>query len=337
MELMRSFSFRVIPADPDCKEGVPIAVAGQTMVDVQKLLTDIGCMLLRTSMRLQNEIPEDLVKKFDLTIGGGDKGLSTGPSEGNDEALEGAMNILCATLDFLGTGAVGTWMKDNFEDEAYRVIIAADLVDLTDHLKGYILEYGPNEDIRRFKGLEREKILEFTVRTEWLSAAVGKVQRDEVRKNHWNLTNDQYLIPLSFDKNIVSSDIPGFANAGPVIVVGNVVRNKEGHITNVEKITGVYTIPNLKFHRIIAKNGDRNLLNPLVALTGYDAEKDMWSLWNDDVGIYINKPSWDECVISFHEYAIFLFETYVDTDKQFEGEEQEIREFLMSLLPAADL
>ena len=334
---MRSFSFRVIPVDSGSREGVPIAVAGQTMVDVQKLLTDIGCMLLRTSMRLQNEIPESLVKKFDLTIGGDNGGLTTGPSEGNDEALEGAMNILCATLDFLGTGAVGNWMKDNFEDEEARAVIAKDLVDLTDHLKGYILEYGSDNNVRQFKGLEREKILQYTIRTEWLSAAVGKIQRDDVRKNHWNLTNDQFLVPLSFDKNIASSDIPEFANAGPVIVVGNVVRNKDGHITNIEKITGCYTIPNLKFHRIITKDGDRNLLNPLIALTGYDAEKDIWSLYNDDVGIYINKPSWDECIIAFHEYALFLFETYVDTDKQFEGEEQEIREYLMSLLPAADL
>ena len=334
---MHSFGFRVVPADPESREGVPIAVAGQTMVDVQRLLTDIGCMLLRLSMRLQNEIPEDLVKKFDLTIGGGDKGLTTGPSEGNDQALEGAMNILCATLDFLGTGATGTWMTDNFEDEESRTVIAKDLVDLTDHLKGYILEYGPEENIRTFVGLSRDKILEYTVRKEFISAAVGKIQRDAVKKNHWNLTNDEYIIPLSFDKNIASSDIPSFAQAGPVIVVGNVIRNKEGHITSVEKISGCYTIPQLKFHRIISKNGDRNLLNPLIATTSYNEEDDLWSLRNDDAGIYINKHSWDECIVSFHEYAQFLFETYVDADGPFEGEELEIREYLKSLLPAADL
>jgi hypothetical protein len=334
---MRSFSFSVVPSDPESKEGVPITVAGQTMIDVQKLLTDIGCMLLRMSMRLQNEIPEDLVKKFDLTIGGNRDGLSTGPSEGNDEALEGAMNILCATLDFLGTGATGSWMEDNFEDEEARACIAKDLIDLSEHLEGYVLLYGTEDNVRRFENLDREKIRKYAESTVWLSGAVGKMQKDEVKRNHYNLTNDKYLIPLSFDKNIVASDIPGFCNAGPVIVIGNVVRNKEGHITSIEKISGCYTIPSLKFHRIISKNGDRNLLNPIIAITSYDAYNDIWSLANDDLGIYVNKPSWDECVIAFHEYAQFLFETYVDTDKEFAGEEAEIREYLRSLLPASEL
>ena len=51
----------------------------------------------------------------------------------------------------------------------------------------------------------------------------------------------------------------------------------------------------------------------------------------------MNKPSWDECIIAFHEYAMFLFETYVDSDKEFTGEELEIREYLRSLLPASEL
>lgn len=334
---MRSFSFAVITTDPDSGEGVPISVAGQTMIDVQKLLTDIGCMLLRLSMRLQNEIPEELVKKFDLTIGGNKDGLSTGPSEGNDEALEGAMNILCATLDFLGTGATGTWMEDTFEEDEARALIAKDLLTLSEHLDGYVLEYGAEDNVRRFANLNREKIESYANSSNWLSAAVGKIQKDEVKRNHYNLTNDSYLVPLSFDRNIASSDIPGFCNAGPVIVVGNVKRNKNGHIVSVEKISGCYTIPHLKFHRIISKDGDRNLLNPLVATTAYDQYKDIWSLTNEDLGIYVNKPSWDECIIAFHEYAMFLFETYVDSDKEFTGEELEIREYLRSLLPASEL
>ncbi len=332
---MHSYGFKVISSDPDDKLGVPIAVAGQTMVDVQKLLTDIGCMLLRLSMRLQNEIPSDLVRKFDLTIGGNvDGGLNSGPSEGNDEALERTMRILCSTLDFLGKGAVGTWMTDTFEEDEARATIAKDLVDLSDHLDGYILEYGTAEEKRSFKGLDREKILGYTVIDHPISAAVGVIVRDEVKRNHWNLTNDQYVVPLSFEKNIASSDIPTFASSGPVIVIGNVSRNREGHIVSVDRIQGCYTIPNLKFQSVVTKDGDVDLLNPIIAITGYDADQDLWSLKNDDLGISVSKPSWDECVISFHEYAMFLFETYAFSDKDFEGEEKEIRDFLLSLLPA---
>ena len=332
---MDSFGFKVVSADPDSKAGVPISVAGQSMVDVQKLLTDIGCMMLRLEMRLQNEIPEKLRKKFDLSIGGSDSGISSGPSDGNEYALEKSLKILCATLDFLGKGAVGSWMTDFFEDDESRAIITKDLIDLNDHLDGYILEYGTADKQAKFGGLDREKISQYTNTDEMVSAAIGVVLRDEVKRNHWNLSNDKYIVPINFDKNIDPADVPTFAKAGPVIVVGRIERNDEGHITSVEKINGCYTIPALKFHSIVTDSSDRELLNPVEAVTGYNAETDEWSLKNELLGIDIKKPSWDECVVSFHEYVAFLFETYCGEDDSFEGEEKEIRDYLLSLLPVA--
>ena len=332
---MRSFGFRVVPANPDDGSGVPIAVAGQIMVDVQKVITDIGCMIVRLELRIQNEIPQKLVRKFDLTIGGDtDDGLNSKPSEGNDDALETALDALCATLDFLGKGAVGTWMTDTFEDDRSRAIIARDLIDLTDHLNGYALEYGPEDQLSRFEGLDREKILPYTVMKNEVSAAVGVISRDPIKRNHWNISNDQYIEPITFDRNIVPTDIPSFASAGPVIVIGIVNRGEKGHILSIDKISGCYTIPELKFHRITASNGDRILLNPIVAKTGYDPDTDTWSLKNDILGVNVTKPSWDECILTFHEYVIFLFENYVDSKGTFEGEEKDIQEYLLSLLPA---
>ena len=332
---MDSFGFKVISANPDDKKGVPISVAGQTMVDVQKLLTDIGSMLMRLEMRIQNEIPEKLKKKFDLNIGGSGAGIGSDPSEGNEYALDKALKILCATLDFLGKGAVGSWMTDFFEDDESRATIAMDLVELNDHLDGYVLEYGNEAKTGRFSGLEREKILAYTNVDDKVSAAIGIVLRDEVKRNHWNLSNDQFIVPINFDKNIVPSDIPTFAKAGPVIVVGKVNRNQEGHIVSVDKINGCYTIPALKFHTIVTENSDRDLLNPISAVTGYDADTDEWTLKSDILGIDIKKPSWDEAVVAFHEYVAFLFDTYAGEGASFEGEEQEIREYLLSLLPVA--
>ena len=332
---MRSFGFRVVSADPDDMSGIPISIAGGCMVDIQRLLTDIGCMLLRTSMRLQNSIPANLKAKFDLTIGGDSgSGLDSLPTEGNGDALEGALDILCSTLDFLGKGAVGSWMTDTFQDDESRETIAKDLIALAEHIDGYVLEYGPADDVRTFRGLEKEKIRIYTDNKEWISAIVGIVSRDPVKKNHWVISNDEYAVPVSFDRNIVSSDIPKFASAGPVILVGKGYRNAEGHFARMDKVHGCYTIPELKFHRIITADGDIDLLNPLTAVTGYDAGTDTWTLRNDIVGISISKPSWDECIISFHEYAMFLFKNYVYTEDAFEGEEKETREYLMSLLPA---
>ncbi len=330
---MHSFGFKVLPADPEDKSGVPISIAGQTMVDVQKLLTDIGCMGLRLELRIQNEIPEKLRKKFDLNIGGSEAGIGSDPSKGNEIALEKSLKILCATLDFLGKGAVGTWMTDFFEDDEARATIAEDLIKLNDDLKGYVLEYGDEEKQGRFEGFDRDKILPYVTKEEMLSAAIGVVVRDEVKKNHWNLTNDQYIIPLTFGKNIAPSDIPTFSRAGPVIVVGAVTRNEEGHIVAVDKISGCYTVPEIKFHSIVTANSDRDLLNTLSARTSYEPESDKWILRNDILGVDISKPTWDDAVVAFHEYVDFLFETYTGTDAEFEGEEKEISEYLQSLLP----
>ena len=330
---MHSYGFKVLPSDPD--SGVPISVAGQTMVDVQKLITDIGCMMLRLEMRLQNEIPPKLRKKFDLNIGGSDSGIGSDPSNGNEDALEKVLRILCATLDFLGKGAVGSWMTDFFEDDESRAQIASDLIELNDHLQGYVLEYGNDEKQGRFEGLARDKILPYTVLENPLSAAVGIVTRDEVKRNHWNLSNDNYVVPISFDRNIAPSDIPLFSKAGPAIVIGRVNRNSEGHIVSVEKINGCYTIPELKFHTIVTSDSDRELLNPIIATTGYDPERDEWSLRNTDLGVDVRKGSWDECIVAFHEYIAFLFDTYAKDNGSFEGEEKEIRDYLLSLLPVA--
>ncbi|MBE6527602.1 MAG: hypothetical protein E7Z64_00290 [Thermoplasmata archaeon] len=330
---MHSFGFKVLPVDPEDKSGVPISVAGQTMVDIQTLITDIGSMMLRLELRLQNEIPRDLLKKFDLSIGGSESGIGSGPSAGNEVALEKALKIVCATLDFLGKGAVGTWMTDFFEDDQSRAVIAKDLIVLNDHLEGYMLEYGNDERQGRFKGFDKQKILPYTDLKEEVSAAVGVIVRDKKKFNHWNLKNDEFLEPVSFDKNIAPSDIPTFSKAGPVIVIGKVNRNENGHIRNVDRIKLCYTIPELNFHTIVTKNSDRELLNTVVAKTAYDEDRDEWVLKNDILGIDIRKASWDSAIVAFHEYMEFLFDTYAGDEGSFEGEEQEIREYLLSLLP----
>ncbi len=331
---MQSFGFKVIPSDPEDASGVPISVAGQTMVDIQGLITDIGCMFLRISMRIQNGIPADLKKKFDLTIGGTSAGIGSGPSKGNEMTMERVVNTLCSTLDFLGTGAIGTWMEDTFEDNEARSEIAKKLIALNDHLQGYKLIYGVEGNEKEFTGLDKEKVSVYINTAAPKVATIGILVRDEIRRNHWNLFNDNYLVPVTFARNISSADIPVFASSGPIFVIGDTKRNSEGHVISVDGIDGCYGIPQVKVYRVITSGSDRNLLNPLIVQTTYDPSKDMWYARNEYLGIDVSKASWDECMVSLHEYIEFLFETYVDDEGPFDGEEQEVREFLLSLLPA---
>ena len=69
----------------------------------------------------------------------------------------------------------------------------------------------------------------------------------------------------------------------------------------------------------------------MEATPGYNQKKDAWTLDCEALGISVSKPSWDECVIAFHEYFTFLWETYAENDGELEGEEAEIRDFLRSM------
>lgn len=331
---MHSFGFKVVPSE-DGSSGVPVAVAGQSMVDIQHLLTDIGSMVVRLELRIQNDIPPELLKKFDLNIGGSsDAGIGSDPSKGNEGIMESALNILCNTLDFLGKGVVDTWMEDNFPEPVGRIAVAKDLVALADNLDGYTLIYGPNEDPREFRGLDREKMLRYaeTPTDAIASAFIGVISKDPVRKNRWLISNGPDAVPVSFGNNIAASDVPAFAKAGPVIATGTVIR-QDGRVTEVRNVDGCYSFPDVKFHRIITPDRDIKLLNPSIARPSYDAERKLWSLTNDDLGIDVSKPSWDEVSVSYSDYFAFLWETYYESGDEFEGEEKEIQDFLKSLAP----
>lgn len=330
---MHSFGFKVVPSD-DGAPGVPVAVAGQTMVDIQRLLTDIGSMSVRLELRIQNRVPDALSRKFDLSIGGvSDDGIGSDPAEGDEALMESALDMLGRTLDFLGKGVVGTWMTDNYPEPVGRARIARDIIDLHDHLCGMTLIYGTPEDQREFRRIDREKLLAYAEEdvSSVPAAFIGVISRDPVRKNRWLISNSASPVDISFDSNIAQSDIPSFASAGPVIVTGMVMRDADGDVTGLRSVNGRYTFPEVKFHRIVTPERDIVLLNPTVAHPSYDAAKGLWHLSCDELGIDVSKPTWDECVSSYHEYFAFLWEEYCESDGELEGEELDIRNLLRSM------
>lgn len=332
---MQQFGFKVIPS-ADGGSKVPVAVAGQTMVNVQRLLTDIGENMVKMELRLQDGVPARLSNLFRLDIGGGQGGsLGADPANGGHDIMDDALGMLCETLDFLGKGVVGTWLQDNFPDTPARRRIASDVLALSKDLGDCTLVYGPAGEERKFGKVDADKLS--AAANEDISthdgAMIGVISRDPVRKNRWNIASGPVAVPISFSSNIAASDIPSFAAAGPVIVTGTIVRDKARRISEFRNAVGCYSFPEVKFHRIISGDGDMVLLIPVVGIPGYDAQKGMWSLTCDMLGIDERKPSWDECVASFHEYFMFLWETYAKGDGEFEGEEQEIRELLLSMVP----
>ena len=152
-----------------------------------------------------------------------------------------------------------------------------------------------------------------------------------MRKNRWLISNGRDSVPVTFASNISTTDIPLFSEAGPIIASGTVVVDDSGSVKEMRAVIGCYSFPTVKFHRAITATRDIILLNPVEAIPGYNSKKGTWTLDCDALGISISKPSWDECVVAFHEYFVFLWETYEENDGELEGEEAEVRDFLRSL------
>ena len=332
---MQSFGFKVVPAEGD-SVGVPVSVAGQTMVDIQTLITDIGSMMVRQELRIQNSIPSNLLSKFDLRIGGPSaNGLGADTRKGSEQLLEDVLGLLGRTLDFLGKGVVGEWMTDNFQNPVSRRIIARDLLKLHTDLRGYVLEYGIEGNMRRFSKLDVDRISSYAEEGSMGidGMSIGAIARDPVRRNKWNLINNDKAIPLSFTNNIDQKAIPEFASMGATLVHGTIMRNENLDISEIRGADSCFQLSEMKFHRMISADSDLVLLNPITAKVSYDQAKGLWNLKEDNLGIDESKTSWDECVTAFHEYFMFLWDTYADNDKEFAGEEKEVREFLLSLVP----
>ncbi|MBP5734809.1 MAG: hypothetical protein J6W53_03200, partial [Candidatus Methanomethylophilaceae archaeon] len=130
---MTGFTVNVISEKDDKR--VPIAVAGQIMVDIQDLFRHIGEYLISREMRPQEAVPRSLGDKFTIYMDktGGivlDASTSTPETEGYGNVVDDALKVLEATLDTLGSGTGGYWVDDNFTDAIYRNQVVIDIVAL---------------------------------------------------------------------------------------------------------------------------------------------------------------------------------------------------------------
>ena len=330
---MQQFCFSVISEGEDRR--IPIAVAGQVMVDIQNLITDIGRSIIRTELRIQNEIPYGLLEKFVLKTGcsSGD-GLESDAEEGSGTIVEDALSLLARMLDFFGTGATRNWLENHFKDPVVRSAIASDLIALSDHVSGYVLLYGPPGSQREFRKLDRDRLAENIVSGPCRWIVIGNVSADPKLKGRWTFRNSRSAVPLTLSKDLPKEKAEKAAKSGLLLVSGSISRNPEGKILAVNAAEAFNDFPQLVFHRIITPDKDIPLLSTVDAVPSYAPETKMWKLSYPPLGIDIAKPSWDECVCAFHEYFAFLWGQYAESDRELEGEEKETRDFLLSFLPA---
>ena len=330
---MQPFGFNVI--SENAKEGIPIAIAGRVMVDIQNLLTDIGRHIVRSEMLLQNEIPPEILNKFTLRIGGSsNKGLGSNVKTGSEELMDVAIKILFETLNYLGRGASGFWVANKFPDPFERVSIARDLVALNDHLDGNVLVYGPPNDQRQFRKLDREKLLSYIRSGAERYTVIGKVSSDPRYKGHWNFISSDAPVSLNPIKKSPKGMMEKAAASGVVEVMGSVSKNTEGRVLSINNAESFNEINEVMFYRIITAESNLLLVAPVVASVSYVPGTKMWRMAHSDLGIDVSRPTWDECVVAFHKEFVYLYETYVQTNKTFQGDDKKAQALFMTFLPA---
>ncbi len=327
---MQQFRFNVVSA-ADADAEVPVSVAGQIMIDVQRLLTDVGDLMIRKELRTQNSLPEAMDARFGLTMQGAGPGVGAGGSEG--ALLDDALAAMCAELASATHSTTMPEESSNHIEAEGRRRIASDMLALADHLDGYVMTYGTDGAMRKFRmnnrgSLEAEASREISGMS---GALIGVVSRDPARPHRWVISNGADAVQILFSPEASQEDVAAFAQSGPLIATGRVVLDADGKLTQIREVSDCYLFPLIKFRRIVTEKRDVVLLNPVVACPGYDRAKGLWTLSQEDIGIDVAKPTWDGAVLAFHDYLMFLWETYVESEGPFEGEEEELSGFLKSL------
>ena len=332
---MTGFTVNVISEKEDKR--VPVALAGQVMVDVQDLFRHIGEYLITREMRLQKTVPAKLSEKFTIFTdksGGVTLEASTSAPEtsGYGNVVEDTLTLLEATMDTMGSGTGGYWIEDNFKDVLYRNQVVLDLVgmyqDINDK-EGYALMYGSGPELKKFGAVNVDKLANF-IANKGMSmdgVTIGVVERmcNRAGDARYILNTGEDTVKLTFSDPKLAANL----GDGPIIVAGKVNYSEEGNITSVENVYDTSPLTTIKFRRVISASGDVSLKVPVEADVSFRDGR--WTLSNKDLGIDATNRSWDLAVMDFNDFFIFLWSEYKDKDVE-PGEEQEIKDALNALV-----
>jgi len=301
------------------------------MEHVQNLLEHVGMYIVTAEMGFQGSSPDAFRSKFCL---------SSEPKEreNRDTVLETALVWLENTLDIAGTGMVDNWLSSTYTDPRYRVAIAKELMALCDELDGDRFSYGRgknlkdflNADAERFRKSSEADVKKFTCA---LAGVIDKSADGKGRKGY-KLNTGAKTYDITLWKEFDRKNAENLSGKNSCLISGLAVMNDEGDIAEVRNLCGGEEFPGIVFNRMITPERDIVLLNPLTAEITFDRTSGKWTLNNEFLGISSSGSEWNKTVSDFHEYFVFLWETYVEGEKEeLSEEETELKEYLLSMVP----
>lgn len=323
---METLRFEITPA-----EGKELSEKQMESImdSVQSLLSDIGMFILTAEMGFQGAVPTGFEDKFRLGSDPRDR------NDYEDSLIRVAMNTMEKTFDYAGTEIINSWLSETYTDPRYRVAIAKDLMALCDGLDGSELSYGTGKRMKKLSNARSDRFAESAeADTRTFTCALAGVVSKGTGKREYLLDTGSYRSRIVTDKNFANKDAEALVSAGPLLVSGMAHLGEDGNIAEIRNICGTNGFPGIVFKRIVTPDRDLALLNPVSADVSFDRDSRKWNLSNDLVGISVSKSGWNDAVTAFHDYLMFLWETYVDgTKKDLSEEEEEIRNYLLSLVP----
>lgn len=325
---MNTLIFNVVP---DEEKDLSAEQADKIMNDVQNLLRHVGMYIVTAEMGLQGRAPDGFGSKFDL---------SYDPMEREDEnsVLNSALFKLENTLDVASSEIINRWLSEKYTDPRYKVAIANDLMSLCDNLNGCNFSYGRGKNIKNLSNIRSERFKESaSADTKNITCALAGVigRKIDMRgRNAYYLDTGSYLCKITTGKDFNEKTAEEYSKAGACLVSGVAVLDENDNVVEIKDICKVNVFPGIVFKRIITPSRDLALLNPASADISFDRTSRKWTLRNELLGISLSKPNWNDTVAGFHDYFMFLWETYVDETKEELGEEEiEIRDYLLSMVP----
>lgn len=338
---MLNFTVNVISENDDKR--VPVAVAGQMMVDIQCLLSHVGEYLMAKELGIQESLEPRLLNKLTIYIdSAGGISLNTSSyvpeTEGYGNIVDDAVILMERTLDALGSGTGSYWMEDNYDNPIYRNDVIVDVVSIYQHinaLDGMTLLYGSGKDLKKFGKVDLEKLAYF-VREKGLASngsTCGLIDVIPSKSRHDSvyLIHGSNKVRLSFTDDETERKTEEFVGKGPVIVSGILTYSNEAKLIKIVNVGVPTPMTSVRFHRMVASTGDVELKSPVDATVEY--EDDTWILTNKDLGIVVTKPTWDGAVQQFHDYLVFLWTQYTEKeDSRLSDEEREVKDFLLALI-----
>lgn len=328
---MHSVNIAVMPKDGESK--IPINVAGEVMIGIQDILTHIGEYIITKELKLQNPIPGKFSDMFTLYMDpNGGVSLRTS-SISTSGIVDDALTLMERLLAGLGSGAGGYWIDDTFTDPRFRRIVVEDVIDLASKLKDeFYLKFSDGI----FDSVNVPKLKEYLSRITMTTdnATCGIIRRftsRSGREDGLRLETSGDRVRMTFLTREMEELAQSLVDKG-VIVAGRIKYFKDG-ISEVTDIGQVVTLDGMKFKRMVSVDGDVKLTSSVKADISYSNDREEWNFRNDALGMNISKGTWDEAMISFHDYFVFLWNTYsVKLDDDLSSEDIEVKRILRELV-----